>query len=526
MGDFGLYAALSGTDNWAQKRQDKASNLMMLGQMEQRSQQEVAAQMQAEQGIQEQLDKINEFDVLPEDKKDIEEAEQRSRLGIIKGITKFNGDLRKYMASGGLTDLGEYRRGILNSSEMKNAVHNKGQYAQYLDAKQKDMFVGSSEIEVPVFDSKGNPKMKDGEIVRERKRLTMDQQLALKKRGMLDRINVGMIEKKGNVNPQFFKSNFKDARKPWSKDNIVTEMDVREALKLQGISDEQADKMSSEYGRGLTNENALKWKAMNYLDLELTKSKIAAQKAAAAKSRAGTRSAKTRITNTIPTQYARLEERPSRMLPKHGRMGKTNARGASLAITADENKFFQEAIKRLNPQAFDAHFEGMRPEDQQDGHGTFDLRNSRINLREKVSVYNPITKQNEAMIQAEVFYDLKNATEYMNSVQNNWKEHTYQIKDVWNKQDEEFETRTIEGFIGKVYIPIDNLVKDKGMMTELAKDLNRGTNIDNYQQGATNQSVNVNNQQNINEMIQFLQTEKGISYEKAQQIVYQRLSNN
>ena len=61
MGDFGLYAALSGTDNWAQKRQDKMSNLMMLERMEQRSERQLASQIQAEEGIQKQLDLINSF---------------------------------------------------------------------------------------------------------------------------------------------------------------------------------------------------------------------------------------------------------------------------------------------------------------------------------------------------------------------------------------------------------------------------------------------------------------------------------
>ena len=88
MGDFGLYAALSGTDNWAQKRQDKMSNLMMLERMEQRSEKQMAAQMQAEAGMQEMLDKMSTFDVLPEDQKAIEQKEQQSRLSIIKGITK------------------------------------------------------------------------------------------------------------------------------------------------------------------------------------------------------------------------------------------------------------------------------------------------------------------------------------------------------------------------------------------------------------------------------------------------------
>ena len=509
MGDFGLYAALSGTDNWAQKRQDKMSNLMMLERMEQRSEKQVAAQMQAEAGIQEMLDKMSTFDVLPEDQKAIEQKEQEARLGIIKGITKFNGDLKKYMASGGVTDLGDYQRSILTSSEMKNAVSNKAQYAQYIDAKQKDMFVGRAEIDVPVFDKNGNPKTENGEIVRERKNLTMEEQMALRKRGLLDRIQVGMIEKKGNVNPEYFKRNYKDARKPWSADNIVTEIDVREALKLQGISDEQTDQIAKGYGKGLTNENALKWKAMNPLELQLMKASIEDKKSAA-KARGGTGSTKTRIINRMVTDYDKLSERPSQMLPEKGPNAKPGARGAALTVTNDENNYMQKLITRMNPKAYDAHFATLSQEDIDDGHGIYDLSNAIVNLQQKVSVVNPLTGEKEPMIKARVFYRDGQIPEYVeNAVTSNWTDHDYELKPYYDKKEQEQVTPTIPGKIGITYISIKDFVEDKGLMAELAADVGLGTNVNAAPPGATNYSNYQKSQQDIESMTAFLQQTKG-----------------
>ena len=496
MGDFGLYAALSGTDNWAQKRQDKASNLMMLQSMEQRSEKQLASQMQAEQGIQEQLDLMSTFDVLPEDQKAIEEVENKARMNIIKGITKFNGDLKKYVSSGGLTDLGEYKRSILTSSQMKNAVTNKAQYAQYIDAKQKDMFVGKSQIEVPVFDSKGNPQMKDGEIVREMKNLTMDEQMALRKRGLLDKIQVGMIEKKARINPDYFKRNYKDATKPWSADNIVTEQNIRNTLKSQGYSDEQANKLANEYGDGLTADNALKWKAMNQLELE-NQQAATQYRLSKANGSGGTGSGKTKITNTIATTFDKLKKRPGLMMPTKGNLKVDGARGAQSTIDPKASKYFKEWFKEANPKAYDAHY-GLFKENKSDG--KYDLTGANVNFEEYVTKFNDDTQQVESFIKAGVFYpeELSPFDDIDEERKTNWKEvNRKYLKD----KDGKREVVENPGYYGHVLIPVENVAYNTRMAASLAKYQNIGTNVNRAPAGNTLQGDIANNDERTNNMV-------------------------
>jgi len=530
MGDFGLYAALSGTDNWAQKRQDKMSNLMMLERMEQRSEKQLGAQMQAEAGIQEMLDKMSTFDVLPEDQKAIQQKEQDARLSIIKGITKFNGDLKRYMSSGGITDLGEYQRSILTSSEMKNAVHNKAQYAQYIDAKQKDMFVGKSEIDVPVFDKNGNPKMKDGEIVRERKRLTMEEQMALRKRGMLDRIQVGMIEQKGRINPQFFKSNFKDARKPWSADNIVTEKNVYDHLISSGISEEQAKQRANRYGEQHAGspETAMKWNAMNPYALEKLKSTIQYNLSKGK----GKGSSKTEVTNVINTEYNRLKQIPNEMMPSKGPNASPNALGSGKSITPKQNKFFTEWINNTNPKVYDAHYGNRDEDDIADNIGKYSLQGGTLNLQSKVAVVDPDDGIIKSMIKAEIFYPKDIGDEYDVDTyaynRGNWKEKV-KFRSFIN-EDKKTDYEEIPGYTGTVFINIEDLVQNKNAAAELAKFQNVSTNVQAFQPGNTNMGDMMNNEQTFQQMMSNIMgqinpsTNQPYTQQEAQEVVNYSLS--
>jgi len=525
MGDFGLYAALSGTDNWAQKRQDKASNLMMLERMEQRSQQQVNSQMQAEQGIQEQLDLMSTFDVLPEDQKAIEEVENKARMNIIKGITKFNGDLKKYVSSGGLTDLGEYKRSVLTSSEMKNAVTNKAQYAQYIDAKQKDMFVGKAQVKVPVFDSKGSPKMKDGEIVREIKNLTMDEQMALRKRGLLDNLQVGMIEKKARINPDYFKKNYKDATKPWSADNIVTEQNIMNTLKTQGFSDEQANKLANEYGDGLTAENALKWKAMDQLELE--KQQAAIQYRLSKSNGSSTGSSKTRITNTLKTTFDKLKENPGSMYPTSGINKVDGAAGAARPIPNKMSKYWTQWIKQNDPLVYDVHY-GKFKDAGEENEGKYNLHNAIVNLQEYVTEKNPDNNnQAESFIKAKVFYP-DGTIPYDEDSEYRKNSFKPAIRNTWDSKKKEW--NDTEGVEGHVFIPIERLVMDKNIGTEVAKYQNQGTNINNNDPGATFQGDIQNNDRKRKDMVDRVmsqtnpKTQTLYTIEEAEQIVLMKLA--
>ena len=520
MGDFGLYAALSGTDNWAQKRQDKMSNLMMLERMEQRSERQLAAQMQAEEGIQKQLDLINQFDILPEDAEAVKEAEARAKMQIVKGITKFNGDLKKYMASGGITDLGEYRRSILNSSELKNAAYNKANYAQYIDAKKNDLYVGRANVAVPVFDKDGKVKMKDGEIVRENKRLTMEEQMALRKRGLLDRLELGVIEKKGVINPEFFKKNYKDATKPWSADNIVTEKNIYDHLIAQGRSEEQAMDIANKYGQQHAGspETALKWNAMNPMELALMKSKIEYNIGRARGSGKGG-SSKNMYTNTLKTQYRRLKENPGIMLPENNaRFGTQKTRGSKLNVTPAENKFLKPYLKRMGYKAYDQFYGGTSEEERNEGVGMYDLENADVQLLEKTTQRRFEGDKPQAYIKARVFYEEDLAPDdiddYTYNV-NNWKEITKKriVKD--KDEDLGYKIEEVDGYEGFVYIPIQQDLDSRGFREELAKSRGIQTNVQDYERGSTYENLTQTNQQTYEEMYNYLVNVEGQTPEQA-----------
>ena len=124
--DWGLYSALRGQDNWAQKRQDKMQNLMLLEKREQKAQKDLADQNQIEQGMQEYFDEISKLDALAEDQGRIQEEEKNARRNIYKGIAAVNGNLKAYMSTGGISALSEYKRTILGLvSWIKSDNENK-----------------------------------------------------------------------------------------------------------------------------------------------------------------------------------------------------------------------------------------------------------------------------------------------------------------------------------------------------------------------------------------------------------------
>jgi len=197
MGNWALYGALSGTDNWQQKRQDRAMNLMLSEKMESRAQNDMKAEMEMEEGMNQYFDQMNQFDVLAEDQDRINEVEKESRRNVIRGITKFNGDLKRYMASGGISDMHDYKNNILKSDAVKNAKSNKQTYAQYVDAMRNGKYIGKGMVEVPEYDKEGYPiSDKDDKIKTTQKNLSMDQQMALFKKGLISRISLGNIEDK------------------------------------------------------------------------------------------------------------------------------------------------------------------------------------------------------------------------------------------------------------------------------------------------------------------------------------------
>ena len=189
--DWGLYSALRGTDNWAQRRQDKAFNLQLVQKQQQDEQVKVQQSMKAEEEINKYFDEITGLDMLPEDTARIQEVEKQSRKNIIKGIAAYNGDLGRYISSGGITDLHEYKNSILNSKTVKNAQMNKISMGAILkDFQDGGKYIHNVDVDIPELNPDGTPKMDEqGNALLKRKQVRPEEALKLFKDKVIDKIN-------------------------------------------------------------------------------------------------------------------------------------------------------------------------------------------------------------------------------------------------------------------------------------------------------------------------------------------------
>jgi len=259
MADWGLYSALRGQDDWAVRRQDAALNLQAQQMLTAKAKQENKERMEMEAKLAEYQNSVQNLDVLKADQERVQQVEKESRQDIISGIAKYDGDVTKFMSSGGVLRINEYQQAILQSDEYKNAIQNKGQEALWQkDRADKDKFILSSVIELDDVDENGKP-------IKQKKQVTMEEQMALFNSGQINKISYGGSEKKVPVSAKLFKDEIKNANDPWSPDNYVTEMDVYNRVLLDGGGEEQARLAAQNYGKGIkaagTPEAAWRWGA-------------------------------------------------------------------------------------------------------------------------------------------------------------------------------------------------------------------------------------------------------------------------
>ena len=302
-GDWGLYSALRGTDNWAQKRQDKMQSLMILDKRENKAQATLQKSAELEQGMNDYFDKIASLDALSEDQGRIADEEKKARRNVYKGIAAVNGNLNTYMTTGGISDLSQYKRDVLGSDAAKNAATNKVTANNFLKDRSEGRFVHSSEIEVPVLDKNGAPKLVNGEIVTEKRTVSMEEQMDLFQKGHITKLNYGGAEKKVKLDPTKFSKTVKDPNNPYVAMAVTTDDIFNYALE-QGASDEYAKKLAVEYGKSaVKSKQPWHWKKENEADDFLKYSKAA--KLSGAGGKAG--SSKTMVNSQMSQKISRIK---------------------------------------------------------------------------------------------------------------------------------------------------------------------------------------------------------------------------
>lgn len=270
MADWGLYSALRGKNNWQQKRADAMMDFQMTEALRAKRERENQQRMQMESKFLEYQNAVQNLDVLKEDQERIRGVEKQARQNVVAGIAKYDGDIKRFMSSGGLQTMNAYQQKVMQSDELANAIRNKQNMAQWLaDRAKGDRFIKGVKVEKEFTDPKTGKKTKRNV------QTTMDEQMALFKEGKLNNFQYNGSEKKVNLGPDLFKRYVKDATNPYSKDNYVTQSNVFDAALMRGASNEQAMQLAQDYGRAVeasgSPENAWRWGAGNPLDVEKLK---------------------------------------------------------------------------------------------------------------------------------------------------------------------------------------------------------------------------------------------------------------
>lgn len=259
MADWGLYAALRGRDDWSQKRQDQMVNFQMIEGLRAKRATENQQRMKMEAELGAYQEAMQNLNVLKQDQERIRGVEKTARQDIISGIAKYDGDVKKFMSSGGIMAMQEYKNSITQSDEYTNAIENKQNMALWLQDRAKGMWDRPVSVDSPYVDKKTGKQMSKP------KTMTMTEQLRLFEDGKLNNFKYGGSEKKITVNPSLFKNSIKNAKDPYSPDNYVTQSDMFDAVLMLGGSKEQAMERARDYGNALKStgnpESAWRWGA-------------------------------------------------------------------------------------------------------------------------------------------------------------------------------------------------------------------------------------------------------------------------
>lgn len=319
MADWGLYSALRGTDDWKTKREDKKMNILAAEKMELRQQKKVAESNKAEADIAKYMEELQNLEVLPEDQERVNAAEKQARQSIVKGIANSNGDLRKYMSTGGITALNDYKTSVMQSEEVKQANVNKVNLENYLKMEQKgNQRHKLVDVQVPMVGEDGNPVLDaEGNQQTETKKMSWQDQYAKYKAGEITELNYNGSETRVKLGIEDFGNQYKNMQNIYQDDNYVTESNVYEKMLSEGASEEYAREQAKRYG-GMVEAggDAWRWKAgdRNELALKMAKTQ-AAQNKAAASSGGGGRNLTATATSNVVGEIQKLPAGSSMQIP-------------------------------------------------------------------------------------------------------------------------------------------------------------------------------------------------------------------
>lgn len=161
--DFSGLIALSGKSPWEEIRQGKANDLKMVMMQESLTQKGLDEQLAAQKQLGEYQQILAEASsrVMPPDFDRLKEHEQTLRADFKKklteGLQKSNGNLKKWIESGGVIDMNNYKNSLLEGEAMQTGLQNAHNYGlAFADRK-----AGLTARDVKRLDASGQPVLMD-----------------------------------------------------------------------------------------------------------------------------------------------------------------------------------------------------------------------------------------------------------------------------------------------------------------------------------------------------------------------------
>lgn len=152
--DFAQLGAISGLDNWQEKRQDRERDMQRVAIMNAISEKENQKQQAQQAEVQQYLNTIGQIRVLDADKQKIADKEKEYRGAIQEGIKKAHGNIDEWLNTGGKTELMKYQNNILQDKATQQGLRNSLMHNLYMADQQKgltprDVNVGGKMMSYP-----------------------------------------------------------------------------------------------------------------------------------------------------------------------------------------------------------------------------------------------------------------------------------------------------------------------------------------------------------------------------------------
>lgn len=165
--DWGFLGAIAGRKNFDALKQEKLRELNLVQQQNAILENNVAQQQAAADGVSQYLDIVNNLKVLPEGLDRIKKIDADLRTNITKGILESNGDVKKWILSGGDRVLKEYQKNLVNNDVTQREIANAYQTNKWLADQQaglQERWSGMNEDGTPITFDQQFKKYKNGEI--------------------------------------------------------------------------------------------------------------------------------------------------------------------------------------------------------------------------------------------------------------------------------------------------------------------------------------------------------------------------